>query len=320
MPWDIAIDCHDGFTIQAINDGCDYWSLIDRFRRGNLPIEALPNRKPHIRKVFIVHYSGRKFVLKWQMAREPHLERLLWHYLAGPHYSTIMRKVAIAKKNGCDNTQAIYLTAESMNGRICEQSFILSEYLEGENLLSRRAPAPEPGVRKGQRIIRQGDSVWVVYPDVYNDISLKITAAQYEAIGTELRRLHSYGLALCDLHPSNILLCGDTVKFIDLNHRGWWRLSLAKDITRLRSRYGIQLPADSIATRIACWYESGLDWLRHSKRSLRTALRRSAHRPGWDRAGVFYKERRHGEIIHLRKLFAREISKINQLFCSYKYY
>ena len=265
----IVKSMRDGFTVHALDDGNDYWSVVERFRAGTLSARTVPNRKPHVRRVFFLEEFDRPMVLKWEMGSERRLERLIWHAIHGPFLSTQMRRVHTALDCGCHVTQNIYLVAERMRGPICVESFWLGQYISGRPLTD-YVVEEMTGLRNGEDDVcsRDGDWVDLNYHDVASNIHIRIPVNDYNGISFALRDLHAHGLALCDLHPSNILIGTDGVRIIDLNNRGLLCLSVAKDINRARMRYGIDIRPTGLRLRISCWYESLLDLLRQLKRRI----------------------------------------------------
>lgn len=283
MTHSIAVSTRDGFTVHALDDGRDYWSIIERFRAGTLDAREIRNRKPHVRRVFLVEAFGVKMVLKWEPNPESRLERRLWHMLHGPFLSTQMRQVTDALNNGCTLTQTIYLVAEKMRGRVCAESFWLGGYLPGSPLSDyavQEEPASDPG--PAVRCRREGGMVEVWYPDVRSVLRIRIPAERYDEIAPAMAELHSYKLALCDIHPSNILIDAEGIKFIDLNCRGLLCFNIAKDITRMRTRYGVVIAPSKFSNFLCCRYQAFLDFLRRKKRKLRRYLgsRAGSGKPG----------------------------------------
>lgn len=224
----------DGFNLYLKDDGFDYWSLIEQFRMGFLPVRELRNRQPRLRRVFVVEADGRKFLLKWEMAREKNVEKLIWHFLTAPFYSRLMRKVNKAVNAGCDVMQDMYLVAERVSGRVCHEAFAITEYIEGRHIST-----PEEEARHGQAII------------------------------DAIRVLHAHGLAVCDIDHSNMLLTDDGVRFIDLTFRGTTFLSQAKDVARLRARLNLRLDVVGVANKLAVLFEYALEQFRATNRRLK---------------------------------------------------
>lgn len=226
----------DDFNLYVKDDGFDYWGLIEQFRMGFLPVRELKNRHPDVRRVFVVEADGRKLLLKWEMAREKSIEKLAWQFFTAPFYSRLMRKVNKAVNAGCDVMQDMYLVAERVSGRICREAFAITDYIEGRHITT-----PEEERRHGQAII------------------------------DAMRTLHAHGLAVCDIHHSNMLVTDDGVKFIDLTCRGTTLLSQAKDVARLKARLNLHLDVSGVANKLAVLFEYALEQFRETNRRLKRA-------------------------------------------------
>ena|GEM_PF-2767555 len=265
----------DGYRILEKDDGTDYWSIAKRFLNKEFPAKRLPNLCPDVREVYLADVDGRPLVLKRENGPPRKLEKLAWQLLAGPFNSSLMRRVNRAVNGGCRAVPDMYLAAERMRGPVCVEAIVLMEYLEGRTLLETNFLERRAGLAGAVHPRPVGQDFRLI--DYYAKgglLRLRLDKWMEAAIRETMSSLHSHGLAHCDLHPSNILVGGGEVRIIDLGCRGTLLLSRAKDLARLKARYGIDSSAPGALLGAACRCIALLDKARSGKRRLVNAVKR----------------------------------------------
>ncbi|MDR0362675.1 MAG: hypothetical protein LBJ46_08360 [Planctomycetota bacterium] len=230
----IRHETRDGFNVYVKDDGRDYWDILRRFMDGRLEAERYPYTIADHRVYFIAD-GGRKYVLKHDWEKDPRLEIRLWRWLCGPFYSRLMRRVDRAAAEGCDVIQEIYLVAEKIGERAYPETYALIEFCPGGCLAAQ-------------------DSIAKYHP----------------AIIETVQKLHRHRLAFLDVHARNIIVQDDGgLKIIDVSNRGTFLLGRAKDVVRLRQRYGIDLPSRGAVEKLMVRIVRAQEWLRDFFRALR---------------------------------------------------
>ena len=202
------------YDIYALDDGYDYWSLVERFRLGELSGSQVAGTSPK-RKVFFIEHDGRTFVLKFAVNSHRSLESKLFAFLHGPLYARSMKKINRAIEAGCGVVQRIYLAAEKMRGGLSRESIIVAEFVPGTPL------------------------------DKMADLSAY--RSQVAGVVTEA---HRYGLTVIDMHPGNFVATDEGLKLIDLTQRTSLAVGKARDLVRLRERWGVEVPARGLVERL----------------------------------------------------------------------
>lgn len=207
-------DKSDGFNIHMVDDGIDYWDLIAKFKRGEIPYDLVPDTEP-ARKVYILTIGERKLVLKFDSTCTYHIDRKIWILLHGSFYMRVMYKSNEAIARGCDIIQRVYLVAEKLKWGLPREAIIISEFLPGRSL------------RKE--------------PDI-----LPFRAQIAEAV----MKLHSYKIALVDVHPGNFLVTDNGLKIIDVSFRSTFTGGRAKDVVRAKIECQTDIPVEGLLNRM----------------------------------------------------------------------
>lgn len=192
----------DEFTIYA--DDSNHISLLHAFLEKKIPSQSLTNKKT--RAVWLIEVNDTKYIVKWTVQRLKQLHEKTKYYFKGSYYPNLQKRIAVAKKNGCDTVGDIYVVAENKQKTFIE-TYLLVEYVEGIQLYL------------------LGD----------NYINYK------NSIQKAVKQLHQHGLASCDLNHYNILIDDNKIKFIDLSDNGIFAVAKAKDARQLKRFYNIDL-------------------------------------------------------------------------------
>jgi heptose II phosphotransferase len=221
------------WRIQWKNDGFDYQSLLNLFLAGEIKGQRLAT-ETHYRTIYKVEYAGRLFVIKRDLEKDHRLEKRLWFFLAGTFYSRLIRLTAQAINNGCQVLQDVYLVSERMEGRLCQEAYVIAEYVPGQSFMREIYEEGQPVI-----FLRPGDNLAL--------------------IAEALETLHSFGLASNDAKISNFVLTDSKkIKIIDLSTNTPILLAKVNDILQMRKTYQTEVPINNwlvkILTRIMSWH------------------------------------------------------------------
>jgi heptose II phosphotransferase len=183
-----------------------------------------------------VEWAGRQFVVKRDAEIDRRLEKKVWSFLAGTTCSRQIKLTAKAIKNGCSILQDVYLVKEKMAGRLCQEAYVVAEYVPGQSFLRENPEAGRPPV-----FIRPGENL----------------PRMAEALGV----LHQYGLASNDAKASNFILTPQgEIKIIDLTANTPVFLAKVNDVLQMRKLYAAEVPINDwltrILTRVMAWHRS----------------------------------------------------------------
>jgi tRNA A-37 threonylcarbamoyl transferase component Bud32 len=202
------------FEVFCNPESAGVWALVEGVRGGSVTGVVLSDWDEN-RRVFLIDWAGGRYIVKHELRGNPPWEKRLQERLHGPFHSRLMRQLLAARKAGCSVLQNIHLVAERMENGVCQETYLVLEYVEGASFASK------------EECVAHADSV---------------TAAMME--------LHRFGLALGDVNFKNFVLstdgAGERITFIDLSSRGFFRFGKIKDIVRMRLHYGIRLPVRGI--------------------------------------------------------------------------
>ncbi|MDR1042017.1 MAG: hypothetical protein LBR80_17985 [Deltaproteobacteria bacterium] len=221
---------YDGqWRIRWQDDGFDYLGLLKAFQEGLVQGTRLVTVSPS-RVVHRVAYLGREFVIKFDrdvLKREKKPEKRLFYYFFGTQYSRLIDKTFEAVRKGCQAVQEIFLVAEKMKGRFCEQAWIVSEYVPGHSF------AREEYV-EGSPVVFRRPGPWI------------------ENVCDSLLTLHEYGIASNDADICNFVVTPEgQVKVIDLNLTGPMFMCKVNDVLKLRRNCGdVPLRLESFPLRM----------------------------------------------------------------------
>jgi heptose II phosphotransferase len=223
------------------NDGIDYQSVLSGFLAGELAGERLPTETPY-RTVHKVECAGRQFVVKRDMEIDRRLEKKAWFFLAGTMYSRLIKLTAKAINKGCPVIQDVYLVKEKMAGRLCQEAYVVAEYVPGQSFMRENREEGRPPV-----ILRPGEN-------------LPLMA---EALGI----LHRFGLASNDAKAGNFILTpSGKIKIIDITTNTPVFLAKVNDILQMRKLYATEVPVHGWLTK---FLTRVMAWHRHLKQRLR---------------------------------------------------
>lgn len=226
-----------GFVIHGKNDGCDYWRLVraciaehidqDALRRNHPARPAIPVCRDGVevvltplaygnpkRMVFRMEADGRAYVLKRAYMGTIGLRRLFPRLMGTTYFTRIMKMVNAAVAAGSRVTQDCFLVAEKWLGPFRQEIWVLLEYVEGDSL--------------GQR------------PDF---------DSRREALETTVENLLAHDLTMDDLTLHNFIDSGQEIYAIDVSCRPFTWLQKGKMRLKMRQRYGLRLPARSVADK-----------------------------------------------------------------------
>lgn len=211
----------DGYRVVTLDDGFDYWSIVDRMLKSGEG--ALPSGRT--RMVRIVEEGGRTFVFKRTLFNKFKIQNALKYFFMGDSIMAhVLKKTAAAIGRGCDVAQPLYLAADLGIYQSTRETILLAGFVPGHSLDKEAAPE----------------------------------LFESEIIET-LRSLHRYGLALRDPNPGNFIVpegdAGRRLVAIDLSFRSSFGLmNRARDISELNRIMGISMPADgALDTFAANW-------------------------------------------------------------------
>jgi hypothetical protein len=236
----VAFRRKDGYRIHYIDDGVDYWWIVDGFRKGTLPGEKLPSDRGEVYKVV---FQNREYVLKFEIDPRFRL-KLLVKYLIFTETSAsdLLKKTARAAARGCTVFQKIFLVADSRIWTSLRETIYLCEYVPGHTLAEE------------------------------SDI-----AAFKSNVLSVMLDLHCHGLGHRDAHPGNFVVMEDSfptriprvtsergegvysererrsgsLKAIDITFRSSIHtVNKARDILQLKEIYDIELLPDSVAVKM----------------------------------------------------------------------
>ncbi len=205
----------DGFAMQWVEDGSDYPAILEEFWRGRIQGDRLAAQPD--RETFRVKVGERTLVIKRSMAPFGRPRRRLWELVSGTAFSRLFRETWAAIGRGCDFIPEIYLVAEKYAGhRLCVDSYLIAQYIEGEVLGPGRQPSAE----------------WL------------------EALGDTVGRLHAVGLASGAAHAGNLVRTDRGWKMIDLSFKGPMIVCQGHDLLDMKRKFGVEIPAQSPALKI----------------------------------------------------------------------
>lgn len=227
------------FDVYVKNDGVDYWRLakacidenIDQAQlmlrrhepqtipldrdgvRAELVTMAWTNPK---RLVFRMEVDGKRYVVKRAFMRSPGFKRFLPWVVGLTYFTSVMKQVNAAVRNGCTATQDCYLVAERWLSPFRQEVWAVLEYLDGE-------------------------------PLIFADDS----ASHLPAVRACALELLAHGLTMDDLTLGNFLLGpGGVVRAIDVSCRPCLWLQKVKMAVKLDALYGLDMPVSGVFDRI----------------------------------------------------------------------
>lgn len=219
------------YTIHRLDDGTDYWAILQDFEAGLIPYAAEYGEER--RKTYIVDVDDRRFVIKYDSRPIEHLDSRIVRALRGPVFRTLMLRANDAIRRGCDIIPRIFLVAEKMAGSVAAESVMIVEYVVGLPL-------------DAGECVRRRDEIRRV-----------------------LEKLHSYKLAHLDIHRGNFIVTEHGLKLIDLSFKDGFALGRAKDVLRARHRLDIQLSCRSLLEKAMMAYLLSSLFLQNINRRLR---------------------------------------------------
>jgi hypothetical protein len=145
-----------------------------------------------------------------------------WAFFSGEHFDfQLLRKMHQAINQGCDFIPKVFLAAEKKSQfGICEESWLLMEFIEGEVLKIGQKPEPE--------------SDWLT------------------AIPPLLTKLHGYGLAHGDPSPWNLVKNSRGYQLIDFTLKRPVIFMQAEDVLNSRDRWELDVITNNISLTILC--------------------------------------------------------------------
>ncbi len=227
-----------GFNLFIKNDGTDYaaiWrGLMDGVLDNISKIRQTPNRE-----VYHAMIGGREFLIKVDRKKPVNLDMKLWRMIRGPEYSRRMMAVSSAVSNGCTATQEIFFVAEKTRGLFKPETYVILDYLPGCPI----ADCEEP-------------------------------SEYFEEAARMLSELHKYDLTLGDVNTDNFLRTDGGVKVVDLSYDGLAWSGKGKDIVRAKERFGVDVPVNSIAEKVAVRYTMLKNAFRERLSAIEASIRR----------------------------------------------
>jgi hypothetical protein len=228
----ILLETTGPWRVQWKNDGFDYQDLLNRFLAGEITGQRLATETSD-RTVHKVQYADRLFVIKHDTEVDKRLEKRLWFYLAGTMYSRLIHLTVKAINQGCPVLQDVYLVKEKVVGRLCQEAYIIAEYVPGQGFMKEEYEEGRQAV-----FLRPGENL--------------------PLIAEALSVLHSYGLASNDVKISNFILTSlGKVKIIDLSPKTPILLAKINDILEMKKNYDTEVPINSwylkILVKLMTW-------------------------------------------------------------------
>ncbi|MDR1657696.1 MAG: hypothetical protein LBT47_09110 [Deltaproteobacteria bacterium] len=246
----IATEYEGLWRTQWKEDGFDYPGLLKDFQSGRVTGQRLVTGSPY-RTVHRVKVGQREFVIKTDSnvsKIDKRLEKRLFVMFFGTQYSRLIRKTAAAINKGCQVVQDIYLVSEKMEGRHCQEAYIIAEYIAGHSFIREE-------YQEGAEVVFRRPGPWLVN------------------MAESLATLHDYGLASNDSIISNFIVTPQgEVKVIDLTLNGPMIICQVNDILKMRRSYQTEVPVRSPIRRVLVGIVGFWNSLRYKIRKLRGKL------------------------------------------------
>ncbi|MDR2368702.1 MAG: hypothetical protein LBF58_11465 [Deltaproteobacteria bacterium] len=224
----IATEFEGPWRTQWKDDGTDYRGLLRDFQSGRLTGQRMATGSLY-RTVHRVKAFGREFVIKTHSDidfRERRLEKRLFIRFFGTQYSRLINKTSQALNKGCPVVQDIYLVSEKMEGRYCQEAYVIAEFVPGHSFI-------RENYVEGAPLVFRTPGPWLA--NVAESLSI----------------LHDYGLASNDAVLSNFIVTPEgQVKVIDLTLNGPMFISQANDVLKMRRSYGTEVPIGHLGVKV----------------------------------------------------------------------
>ena len=203
----------DDYTVYEKKSNVNYRKMYHDWLKGIIPFKQLSSGNPK-RKVFLVHWFGKKYIIKHDREVDERIEKIIQEAVFGPLYSKLIYRIDRAKKDGLSVTQDLYFVMEKTVMRKCIESIAIFEYIDGKPLHE--------------------------FSDDYKNDIVKAVI-----------KLHKFRLASNDIHPGNFILTPDgNIKIIDLSCKGSFIRCKANDLMSLRDKLGFNAHSGGVICKL----------------------------------------------------------------------